>query len=408
VLWIAFAVVHVLVAVLGFVLPNQPMGDVYLVYEPWSTGAIEGRAIVGVTESWVYPQLALVPMVLAHGFAWIAGYEVAWAILITLCDAAAFAMLVGRGRSNGRIAAAWFWLAFIALLGPVGMYRLDGITVPLAVAGCLWLVGRPWLGSILLAVATWIKVWPAALLVAAVITVRRRFTVIAGAALVSALTLAAVFAGGGFPHAFGFVTDQTDRGLQLEAPVSAWYLWRAALGIPGSYIYYDRDILTFQVTGPGAQVVVAVMTPVLIAAVAALAGLGAFKAWRGASFVRLFPPLALALVLAFIVFNKVGSPQYMTWIIAPLVVGLVVDRRRWWRPGALGLVIAAITQVVYPLTYWGLLSAEALPAAVLTLRNVLVTMLLVWAIVRVAQVPGRITAGHRTAALDRSASTIGS
>ena len=50
---------------------------------------------------------------------------------------------------------------------------------------------------------------------------------------------------------------------------------------------------------------------------AAVAGLGAFKAWRGASFVRLFPPLALALVLAFIVFNKVGSPQYMTWIIAP-------------------------------------------------------------------------------------------
>ena len=264
------------------------------------------------------------------------------------------------------------------------MYRLDGITVPLALAGCLWLVGRPWLGSILLAVATWIKVWPAALLVAAVIAVRRRFTVIAGAALVSVLTLAAVFAGGGIAHAFGFVTDQTDRGLQLEAPVSAWYLWGAVLGIPGSSIYYDRDILTFQVMGPGVQVVVAVMTPLLIAAVAAVAGLGAFKAWRGASFVRLFPPLALALVLAFIVFNKVGSPQYMTWIIAPLVVGLVVDRRRWWRPAALGLVIAAITQVVYPLTYWGLLSAEALPAAVLTLRNVLVAVLLVWAIVRVA------------------------
>ena len=78
------------------------------------------------------------------------------------------------------------------------------------------------------------------------------------------------------------------------------------------------------------------MTPLLVVAVAAVAGLGAFKAWRGASFVRLFPPLALALVLAFIVFNKVGSPQYMTWIIAPLVVGLVIDRRRWWRSGRAG------------------------------------------------------------------------
>ena len=228
------------------------MGDVYLVYEPWSTRAIEGRAVVGITESWVYPQLALVPMVLAQGFAWIAGYEVAWAILVTLCDAAGVRD-AGRPRPVDRAAssAAWFWLAFIALLGPVGMYRLDAITVPLALAGSLWLVGRPWLASILLAVATWIKVWPAALLVAAVIAVRRRFTVIAGAALVSVLTLAAVFAGGGIAHAFGFVTDQADRGLQLEAPVSAWYLWRAVLGIPGSFIYYDRDILTFQVTGPG-------------------------------------------------------------------------------------------------------------------------------------------------------------
>lgn len=407
-LWIAFAVVHVLVAVLGFIQPNQPMGDVYLVYEPWSTSAIEGRAVVGVTESWVYPQLALVPMVLAHGFAWIAGYEVAWAILITLCDAVAFAILVGRGRSKGRIVAAWFWLAFIALLGPVGMYRLDAITVALSLAGSLWLVGRPWLGSILLAVATWIKVWPAALLLAAVIAVRRRFTVIAGAALVSLLTLAAVFAGGGFQHAFGFVTDQTDRGLQLEAPVSAWYLWRAVLGIPGSYIYYDRDILTFQVMGPGVQVVVAVMTPLLIGAMVAGAALGAYKAWRGASYVRLFPPLALSLVLAFVVFNKVGSPQYMTWIIAPIVVGLVVDRHRWWRPAALGLVIAAVTQVVYPMTYGYLLNAEALPAAALTVRNLLVVVLLVWAIVKLVQVPVRSTAGRGSAVFDRSASTIGS
>jgi hypothetical protein len=160
--------------------------------------------------------------------------------------------------------------------------------------------------------------------------------------------------------------------------------------------------------GPGMPVVVAVMTPLLIVAVAAVAGLGAYKAWRGASFVRLFPPLALALVLAFIVFNKVGSPQYMTWIIAPLVVGLVVDRRRWRRPAVLGLLIAGITQVVYPLTYWDLLNAEALPVAVLTLRNVLVGVMLVWAIVRVAQVPRRTTAGRGTAVIDRSASIIGS
>lgn len=389
-------IVHLLVAVLGFLLPGLPMGDVVNVYDPWSRAAIDGGGIVGITEPWVYPQLALLPMVLAQGFVWIAGYEIAWAILVTLCDALAFALLVGRARSHGRTAAGWFWLAFIALLGPVGMYRLEGVTVPLAVAACLWLVGRPWLASALLAAATWIKVWPAALLAAAVIALRRRLAVVGGAAIVSAVILVVVFAAGGAGHAFGFVGGQTGRGLQLEAPVSAYYLWGAVAGIPGSFIYYDSDLLTFQVSGPQVDAVIAVMTPLLLLAVVAVAALGAYKAWRGAAFLRLFPPLALALVLAFVVFNKVGSPQFVGWLIAPLVLALVIDRRRWRGPAGLALVIALLTQAVYPVMYWGLLGAHLVPAAVLTLRNILFLVLFAWAVVRLARVPRR-TPALRTA-----------
>jgi len=389
VLWIAFAAVHVLVAWLGFVLPNQPMGDVYFVYEPWSLQAVDGRGVPGVTEQWIYPPVALVPLVLALGLEWIAGYEVAWALLVSACDALAFAMLVGRARSRGRSVAAWFWLAFILLLGPVGMYRLDAITVPLAIAGCLWLVGRPWLASMLLAVATWIKVWPAALLVAALIVVRRRAPVIGGAAVVSAVTLVTVVAAGGMAHALGFVAGQTGRGLQLEAPVSMLYLWRAVAKLEGSFLYYDRDILTFQVTGPHVDAVIAAMTPVLLAGLVALAGIGALKAWRGASYAVLFPPLALSLVLAFIVLNKVGSPQYLTWIIAPLVVGLVIDRRRWRGPAVAGLAAALLTQLVYPLTYGQLLIPDAVAVAILTGRNALLVAMLVWIVVRLVGVPTR-------------------
>ena len=39
------------VAVLGFVMPNQPMGDVYLVYEPWSRDALAGTGSSGSTAS---------------------------------------------------------------------------------------------------------------------------------------------------------------------------------------------------------------------------------------------------------------------------------------------------------------------------------------------------------------------
>ncbi|MET0736088.1 MAG: hypothetical protein ABWY55_10670 [Microbacterium sp.] len=390
-LWIGFAVVHLVVAVCGFFMPNQPMGDVYFVYEPWAQQALAGRGIPGIDTDWIYPQLALIPMVLANGISVIVGgYEGAWAILVTACDALAFALLVGKGRSNGRTLAAWFWLGFALLLGPVGMYRLDAITVPLALAGCLWLVGRPTLAALLLAGATWIKVWPAALLAAALVAVRRRLAVVGGALIVTGLAAAIILFAGGADHAFSFVLGQTDRGLQLEAPVSAFYLWRAVARIPGSFIYYDSTLLTFQVAGPEVDIVIALMTPLLVAAMLAIAAIGALKAWRGASFAALFPPLALSFVLAFIVFNKVGSPQYLAWLIAPLAFGLVVDRRRWWRLAVAGLVAALLTQLVYPLSYRALLMADSLAASVLTLRNAVLVVMLVWAVVHLVRVPRRV------------------
>lgn len=393
VLWVAFAAVHLLVAVLGFVLPNEPMGDVYRVYEPWSEAWLNGGyadgqyyGFVGITSTWVYPQLAIVPMLLAWLFAWVGSYTAGWAVWVTIVDAAAFAVLVGRGRSAGRTTAAWFWLAFIAVLGPVGMYRLDGLTVPLAILGCLWLVGRPWIASVLLAAATWIKVWPAALIAAAVIAVRRRLVLVAGGLIVSLVVLAVVGAIGGASHAFGFVADQSGRGIQLEAPVGTLYLWQAVAGVDGSFVYYDPDMLTFQLAGPEVDTVIAVMTPLLAVVMLVLAALGAEKAWRGASFATLFPRLSLGLVLGFIVFNKVGSPQYLTWIIAPIVVGLVVDRGHWRRPALLALGAAALTFAVYPLTYGGLLAAAPFPALLLTARNALLVVLFVWVVVMIVRV----------------------
>lgn len=420
VLWIAFVVVHVGVAVLGWILPNSPMGDVYLVYEKWSLAFFHGGYVtpedyplvegivhvgfVGFDSPWVYPQLALVPMLLAWAFGWAISYTPAWAVLVILIDAAAFAVLVGRGRGTGRTVAAWFWLVFIALLGPVALYRIDAITVPLSILGCLWLVRRPWLGSILLAIATWMKVWPAALLAAAVIAVRRRVAVVGGALAVSLVTLAVVVLAGGGAYAFGFIGDQTGRDLQVEAPVSTFYLWDAMLG-GGSRVYYDPVLLTFEASGPFADAVVSAMTPVLIIAVLAVAGVGAVKVWRGAAFARLFPALALALVSAFIVFNKVGSPQYMVWLSVPLVIGLVLDRRRWWGPASLGLGIALCTQVIYPLTYYDLLAAQPFPVAVITVRNALLVVLFVWSTVLLGRVAAPTLAA--TASVRSESATVG-
>ena len=387
--WVAFVLVHAVVIWLGFTDDHAASWDVDQLYRWWAGLMLTGDALPGITEDWIYPPLAQLPIVLVGAFRSVVDYTLAWGLLVTLLDAAAFAVLVGRGSSRGRMIAAWFWLAAILALGGVGMFRLDGVTVPFAVAGSLWLVGRPWLGSVLLAVATWIKVWPAALLAAAVIAVRRRLAIVGGAAAGSAVVVVAVLLAGGGAHLLGFVGDQTSRGLQIEAPVSSVYLLLALAGVPGARIFSDPDLSTFQITGPSVDTVIMLMTPVLMLGMLTIAAIGAVKAWRGASFVALFPPLAVALVLGFIVLNKVGSPQYMTWLIAPVVVGLAIDRRRWLPPAVVTVVILALTQWLFPFAYDWLLTLWPAAVWLLVVRNAMLVALFVWMVVRLARVPVR-------------------
>ncbi|WP_309128087.1 glycosyltransferase 87 family protein [Microbacterium sp.] len=394
-LWGAFALAHALVAWLGWVLPAQPMGDVVLVYQPWSASALSGGAMVGITESWVYPHLALVPMLLtqllALPFSTLLGvqgsYLVAWAVLVTIFDLLGFAVLVGRGARGRRAMAGWFWTAALALLGPIAMYRIDAITVPLAVAGGVWLAGRPAIAAALLTVGAWIKIWPGALIVAAVVAMRSRLRVVTAAAAVTAGVVCVVVLLGADRELFGFLTQQTGRGLQIEAVAATPFVWLALSG--AASIEYSFEILTFQVRAAGADAVAAVLTPVMAVVVALIAAVAALRVRRGAPWQRLLPPLALALVTALIVTNKVGSPQFHTWLIAPVVLWLIHDHRRAAGAAALVLVLCALTFAVYPLSYDGLLRAQPLPVLLITVRNLLLVALLAHAVREVLRTPTR-------------------
>ncbi len=123
-----------------------------------------------------------------------------------------------------------------------------------------------------------------------------------------------------------------------------------------------------------------------VAAIAVLV-LGGAKAMRGATFPRLFPPLATALVTVLIVTNKVGSPQFQAWLIAPIILWILFDRTRSGLPAAVVLALSALTCLVYPLTYDGLLRAQLVPVLLLTARNALVVVLLVLAVRALVRVP---------------------
>ncbi len=387
VLWVAFLATHLWLGYDGLNHPNLPFGDVTNVYRPWVEQSLSGFRL-GIDGPWVYPILAFIPMLAAMVLG-AANYGIGWMLMVTLADAAVFAYLIVRARSDAetgtrRIVAAWWWLALLLLIGPVAVGRIDIFTVDLVIVGLLLVRTRPALAGVLLALATWVKVWPAAMVAAVVIAVRRRVRVAVAAAITLVGVAAGALAFGAGMNVFSFVTEQTGRGLQVEAPVSSIWMWMAYAGAE-TRVGYDLDILTFQVSGPGSEFASWLMTPLLVVAVALVLVLAVIVVRRGTSSVVVLPWLALALVTALMTFNKVGSPQFMVWLSAPIILGIVTQGRRFFAPAMVAFVMGALTQIIYPIAYDDVIGLDPVMLTVLSLRNLLTVSLFVFSLVMLWQ-----------------------
>ncbi|MET0726114.1 MAG: glycosyltransferase 87 family protein, partial [Leifsonia sp.] len=202
-------------------------GDLPL-YRKWAMSALETGLWPGIDTDWVYPAGALVPVVLPAVFG-AAAYQFVWFLLVTAANAASLWVLTDGGRRRTAFRAAWWWLAMLLVLSPVALLRLESFTTPLVIAALVILATRPVLASALLTVATWIKIWPAAVLLAAVIASARRRSIAVVAAVTSLVIVVAAVAAGGLWHVTGFLSMQDGRGLQLEAPLSTPWVWMAIL-----------------------------------------------------------------------------------------------------------------------------------------------------------------------------------
>jgi hypothetical protein len=397
----AFISVHVVLIYLALNGPNGPLGDVEAVYLGWARDAVSGAGLPGITHDFVYPVLAAVPIIGALVFG-TSGYVATWLVLVTLANAAAFAVLLHRARrasTRDMEVAAWWWLAFLLLLGPIAVGRIDAVTLPLVIVGLLWVSTRPVWAGILLTAATWVKVWPAAAIAALLVVSPHRgrlfrVTLVTSAAIAATAAVLSVVLGSA-PRVFSFIAEQTGRGIQIESPIAGLWLWQAAAGAPGIRIYYDVDILTYQITGQGTTLASALLTPMLALAALGVLLVGVRAQRRGVDITRLFPTLVLALVLVLVLVNKVGSPQFSTWLAAPIILGLILEVRTWRMPALIALVIAALTQIIYPFFYDTLLAADPLLVSVLTLRNLLEVGLLGWALHRLWTYGGSVVAANR-------------
>lgn len=393
--------VHLGLTYLGVVVvPAEAFYDVDL-YRYWMYLALERGVWPVLDTPSVYPAGALVPLALPALLttASSTGYALGWCAMVTALDAAAVVVLLRTGRAHGgRARGAWWWLAFLAALGPVAVGRLDAVVAPLMVI-TLALVAREarWtrVATALLTAGAWIKVAPGALLLPLAAAARRPLReVVLPAAAVCAVVLAGVAAGGGLSRVAGFLETQGDRGLQVESvAATGWVL--ASLAADDVRVALNEELITYEVAGPGTAAATAVLDVLLPLAVAAIAGVLLLARRRGRADEAVLPA-ALVLLVVLVVTNKVGSPQFLTWVAAPVAVLLTVveDRRpdvrrsrstdwspRWVVTAAsLALVAAGLTQVVFPWGYMALLTGHSAVTAVLVARNVLLAALLATAV----------------------------
>ncbi len=387
-LMIGFAVVHgvYLLGLLPTIIAGETQGDLPL-YRLWAEQARLGYWPV-IDMPWVYPAGALVPIV-APVLAGADAYQLIWFLLMVAANFVAVLALTGGLRRRSGYLAAWYWLAVQILLAPVSMLRLEGFAAPLAIAGLAVLLRRPAVAGALLAAATWIKVWPAALVGAAVTISSARWRIVAGGAAVTAVVAGAIAWYGGAQNLFSFLTIQGDRSLQLEAPVATPWVWATVLGLPEAEIRQNYALATREVAGPGAHLageIVGWLMPIACLVIVALLWRARRRALREGRFrprgqLKLILVGGFAIAAALIVFNKVGSPQYMLWLAPIVAVGLAVDRRAWSRVAGWMAGVCLATTLVFPVLYLPLIDADPFAAGVLLARNVMVGGLFLWSLV---------------------------
>ncbi|ALE07847.1 hypothetical protein AL755_14305 [Arthrobacter sp. ERGS1:01] len=383
--WWGFTAVHLyfLAWMMTFIVHGETFSDTAQ-YREWALLGYNPAQLGDAISPWVYPVLAQLPIFAANVFG-PSLYLLGWTLIVTALNAVGMAYLTRGKRAQSGIAPAWFWLFFTVFMGYLSFARVEGITAPIVIIALLYAADHPVVAAVLLSVATWIKVWPAAVIAPLLIASTKRVQVLLAGVAVSAVVAGATVLSGAGSHLLEFAVNQGERGMQLEATFSTPWVWLSVFNVGGSRIADNVAINSTEVYGPGAPLAATLMQPLLILATVAGAALMIWALRRGAEREELILEGSLLMVSAFIVFNKVGSPQFIIWLAPVVVAGLTHHWERWKVPAMLLMGIAFTTFVIYPLFYTPLIHANPIMAAVLTIRNVLLVTLLAWAVRRTVE-----------------------
>jgi uncharacterized membrane protein len=343
-----------------------------------------------------YPPLAL-PMFLIPR--WIAGnsfsgYMEVFELMMAACGVIAAglsALVLAAQRVSTRQLACGVALIALSpvLLGAVMLSRYDLFPTALTIGAlAAFYFDRKWSGCVLLALGAAAKAYPIVILPLALVYVWRRDgrrAAVTGLAVFAAVVLVCflpfLIAS---PHGIWWaIHGQENRPLQLESVGAALFL--AAHQLVGLHLSYYFTHNSDNLNGHAPMSFAAVMSALQFVSLVVVWLLYA----RGPATRSRLLTASAAAVCAFIVFDRVLSPQYLIWL-APLVA--VLRGRRGLAAVALLACAMSMTQIYYPMHFAPLKTFQPLESWAVIARDLVLCALfatLVW------PEPGLLVIGSR-------------
>jgi hypothetical protein len=273
------------------------------------------------------------------------GYLVAFIIFMLALDAV-FTYALWRSAGRRHDTAIDFWLIFVPLIGPLSYLRFDMLPAVLAGGALLAARRKPWVTGALTGLGAAFMSYRADRRPAGIAFVVVGF----GLALISLIF-------GGWLRLISPLTWQSDRGLQIES------IWATPLMLARAVKpdYWTVDMSRYQAyeifgSGVEAWVMISNIATLFGLALIILLTIRAFR-YDGST------PVAIGFVIVAIVAimtitNKTLSPQYLLWLGGPMAALLVFrpqalpgERSAINRMAGQLLILAVLTQLVYPLLY---------------------------------------------------------
>ncbi|WLQ67004.1 glycosyltransferase 87 family protein [Streptomyces glycanivorans] len=343
-----------------FTVPGPDVtSDVSVIYRGWYEVLRAGSFPLD-DVTWQYPPAAALA-VLSPDLLPFLEYASAFFVLVLLCDALVFGLLLyAGGRPGTRETGTWLWVVGVPLLGPTVYARYDLMVTAVAVAALLAGVRHPRVLGALAAFGTLLKVWPVLLLVG---TARGRETLRAWSSAAVTAAVLALAAAVALPGAFAFLTFQRDRGLEIESLGALVFHVARQFGWEGRV---ELRYGSMEFAGPH---VALVSTLALALSVLAFGWLLVWRLRARTFAVHTPADAAFTAVLLFTVTSRVISPQYLVWPLGLAAVCLVFRGSRMARPACLVLVATAVTLLEFPLGFAHVVASDAEGVALMAVRN---------------------------------------